>query len=58
MTITTIHGNTITIYLSRLRFIRFDPYCDNHGRPREIEGRYDPDNRFRVNQNIPPAEAA
>jgi FAD/FMN-containing dehydrogenase len=31
-------------------------YRDNYSRLREIKGRYDPDNRFRVNQNIPPAD--
>jgi FAD/FMN-containing dehydrogenase len=30
-------------------------YRGNYDRLAQIKGRYDPDNRFRVNQNIEPA---
>jgi FAD/FMN-containing dehydrogenase len=31
-----------------------DSYCGNDDRMVRIKGRYDPDNTFRVNQNIQP----
>jgi hypothetical protein len=29
-------------------------YRDNYGRPTEVKNEYDPDNLFRVNQNVRP----